>query len=203
MIIQINLFSNSVAANCDFHKAELWLLDDSSAGRYYFDMLGRFLALTLIVTLCSCQVSDDPAAENAQTLEAKKRVARNEARMGLAFFYYRLQQQAQEKSRSVQALLGEFASLFKSDELGSSQYEYGVWGPRETLGKSWLSSKALESSLAYLHYEQLGRLLQKKPALPMSSGGWMILAVGNLDKDEELDVWAMGADRELHHLNAD
>lgn len=164
--------------------------------RRYHQLSGFLLLASLMF---SCQASDG-TVRSASELEVQKRVARNEARMGLAYFYFQLQKIAEEQKREVAELSKEFAELFAEEGLGASKYEFGVWGAKEEVSKLWLTANPHKEPLALVNYVYIEELMGR---LSLSSSEWRLLAVANIDEDEELDVWAMGLDREIRQLNAD
>lgn len=166
-------------------------------------MTRRFLAfvgLHVLIVLTSCQAVDDASQPSA---DLEKRLARYEVRVGLTLLLRDIQQEAKRKDLSEEKVFAEVFSNFKSDQQQDFVYEYGAWGPRSDIEKTWMSKERGPNSLAYQNYEKLSQLLDEKLTPLDLSVEKVILAVANLDKDEELDLWAINFNREVFHLNAD
>ena len=144
--------------------------------------------------LTSCE----QPANNSRLEQVKKRSIQGEAMLGLSFFYGLL-----ESDKSKEELiekLRNFAKLHKSSDPLESVYEFGALIDKESLSTSWLCRKPVEECLVWENFEKLQKLC---PECEPTGESFAILAISNLDDDEELDVWSLDESRTVVHLSAD
>ncbi len=156
--------------------------------------LNSIVSIIALLFLFSCTVA---VSNNSQSEKLRKRALRNQAKLGLAFLYQVVGgAEVTTKEQSLKA----FETLIQEDGNVSHDYEYGWLVKKEDLSKTWLSPGPIENSLAWKNYDILKNLC---PHCGLWDSGMILMAVGNLDADPDLDVWTMDQSRIFVHVMED
>lgn len=154
----------------------------------------RILCATFVLCLSGCS---EQVSNNLQSEKLRKRALRNQAKLGLAFLHQAVSAPDFENKDEA---LAKFKELIAEETNVSRVYEFGWLLEKDSLENAWLSQGGLKDSLAWKNYKLLKGMC---PHCPKWNAGMVLMAVGNLDDDPDIDVWTMDQTRTFVHLMED